>query len=162
MSGDTVSGRPPGLPPGLKWMQRALELAGAAAERGEVPVGAVIVKDDKVIAEGYNLRETLQDATRHAELIAIEAACRSLGTWRLEGCDLYVTLEPCVMCAGAIWQARLARVWFGAADPKGGAMGSLYRIHEDARLNHRLPAEGGLLAPECGKILTDFFRARRV
>ena len=147
--------------PNFVWMQRALALAAVAADRGEVPVGAVIVKDGALISEGYNLRETLRDATRHAEMIAIEAACLRLGAWRLEGCELYVTLEPCVMCAGAIWQARLSHVWFGAADPKGGAMGSLYRIHEDTRLNHRLPAEGGILGAECGRLLTDFFRARR-
>ena len=142
-------------------MRRALDLAAQAIALGEVPVGALIVRDGEVIASAFNLRETLQDATEHAETAAIRAACRRLGTWRLTGCELYVTLEPCLMCAGAIWQARLDRVVFGATDPKAGAMGSLYRVHEDQRLNHRLPVEGGVLADECGAMLKAFFRARR-
>lgn len=142
-------------------MQRALELARAAGARGEVPVGAVVVKDGKIVGEGANAREQANDALRHAEMDAIGAACKALGSWRLTGCTLYVTLEPCLMCAGAIWQARLDKVVYGASDPKAGAMGSLYKVHEDARLNHRLPVETGVLADECGRILKDFFKARR-
>lgn len=142
-------------------MRRALELARAASSRGEVPVGAVVVKDGKIIGEGANAREEANDALRHAEMDAIGQACKSLGSWRLTGCTLYVTLEPCLMCAGAIWQARLDRVVYGATDPKAGAMGSLYKVHEDARLNHRLPVETGILADECGQILKDFFKAKR-
>lgn len=143
------------------WMQIALSLAETAAARDEVPVGAVIVHEGKLIATGYNLRETHANPCAHAEIEAIEAACRTLGRWRLSDCDLYVTLEPCVMCAGAISQARLRHVYFGAMDPKAGAMGSLYKIHEDARLNHRLPVTSGLMAERCGAILTNFFRAKR-
>jgi tRNA(adenine34) deaminase len=142
-------------------MRAALALAHAAGARGEVPVGAVVVKNGIAVGEGANAREAAKDATRHAEMDAIAAACRTLGAWRLAGCTLYVTLEPCLMCAGAIYQARLDRVVFGALDPKAGAMGSLYRVHEDQRLNHRLPLTGGVLAEECGEILRDFFRARR-
>jgi len=145
----------------LKWMQEALALAKKAALRGEVPVGAVIVYDNQLISSGSNTREERQEAISHAETEAISSACRALSSWRLTGCTLYVTLEPCIMCAGAIYQARLDRVVFGAIDPKAGAMGSLYRIHEDTRLNHRLPVEGGILADDCGAVLKEFFRARR-
>lgn len=143
------------------WMQAALDLAREAATRGEVPVGAVVVKDGAVVGVGYNLRETRQDATEHAEMAAIRDACQKLKTWRLSGCELYVTLEPCLMCAGAIYQSRLDRVIFGAFDPKAGAMGSLYKVHEDTRLNHRLPVEAGLMAEACGGILKEFFKERR-
>ena len=143
------------------WMQAALALARDAAARGEVPVGAIIVKDGVVVGRGANLRETHQDATEHAEMAAIRAACAQLKTWRLSGCELYVTLEPCLMCAGAIYQARLDLVVFGAMDPKAGAMGSLYKVHEDPRLNHRLPVVSGVLADDCGRILKEFFKARR-
>src|SRR5262249_3645971 len=132
-----------------------------AAGRGEVPVGAVIVRDGAVIGRGYNLREARQCATEHAEMAAIREACAQLKTWRLSGCELYVTLEPCLMCAGAIYQARLDRVVFGALDPKAGAMGSLYKVNEDTRLNHRLPVVSEVLAEECGAVLKDFFRAKR-
>lgn len=142
-------------------MTEALALARDAATRGEVPVGAVIVRDGIVVGRGANLRETRQDATEHAEMAAIREACTTLKSWRLTGCELYVTLEPCLMCAGAIYQARLDRVVFGALDPKAGAMGSLYKVHEDARLNHRLPVEAGVLGDECGLVLKEFFRARR-
>jgi tRNA(adenine34) deaminase len=142
-------------------MRQALELARGAALKGEVPVGALVVKDGVVVGAGYNLRETKHDATEHAEMAAIRAACANLKTWRLSGCELYVTLEPCLMCAGAIYQARLDKVWYGATDPKAGAMGSLYKVHEDGRLNHRLPVEAGVLADECGQMLKDFFKARR-
>lgn len=142
-------------------MKRALSLASQAAARGEVPVGALVVRNGVLVGSGFNLRETNQDATEHAEVAAIRAACRTLGSWRLAGCELFVTLEPCLMCAGAIWQARLDRVVFGASDPKAGAMGSLYNVHEDQRLNHRLPVTGGIMAVECGAVLKDFFKARR-
>ncbi len=143
------------------WMREAIALANQAKDRNEVPVGAVVVKDNQIIGKGFNLRESLQNATKHAEMDAIVDACNHLGTWRLTGCELFVTLEPCLMCSGAIYQARLDRVWFGAHDPKAGAMGSLYTIHQDERLNHRLPAIGGILAKECGDLLRDFFRQKR-
>jgi tRNA(adenine34) deaminase len=114
-----------------------------------------------VIASGHNQREQLNDPTAHAEMIALTQAAANLGSWRLEGCTLYVTLEPCPMCAGAILQARVPFVVWGAADPKAGAVESLYRLFEDARLNHRVEHVGGVLAPDCGRILSDFFRGKR-
>lgn len=143
------------------WMRLALLEAEKARASNEVPIGCVLIKDGQVIASGYNRRETRKNALSHAEIEAIDLACGVLGSWRLLGVSLYVTLEPCLMCAGAIWQARLDRVIFGAFDPKAGAMGSLYRVHEDVRLNHRLPVTGGVLAEECGEALRSFFRARR-
>jgi tRNA(adenine34) deaminase len=143
------------------YMARALELAKKAADLGEVPVGAVIVLGDKIIGEGWNLRETSRNAMEHAELMAIKEASIKTNAWRLNDTRLYVTLEPCLMCAGAIYQARVREVIFGALDPKAGACGSLYNIHEDARLNHRFLVRHGLLAEECGEILRDFFRRRR-
>lgn len=143
------------------FMQRALELAREAALKGEVPVGAVIVHDSQIVAEAYNERESRPSALAHAELTAIAKACESLGRWRLSGCTLYVTLEPCVMCAGGIVQARVDRVVFGARDPKAGAVESLYQVLTDSRLNHRPQVTSGILADECGKILSDFFKARR-
>ncbi len=142
-------------------MERALDLAREAVTLGEVPVGAVIVRDSKVLAQAFNLRETLHDPTAHAERLAITLAGRALGSWRLEGCTLYVTLEPCIMCAGAIVQSRLARVVYGAADPKGGACTSLYRVVSDWRLNHRAAVTAGILERECGEILSRFFQDRR-
>ncbi len=142
-------------------MRRALQLAAAAAEMDEVPVGAVIVRDGEIIAEAYNQREQLGDPTAHAEMLAITQAAASVGGWRLSGCTLYVTLEPCPMCAGAIVQARIPRVVYGAADPKAGAAASLFRLLDDERLNHRCEVTGGLLAVECGSILSEFFRGRR-
>ena len=143
------------------YMQRALDLARAAAEADEVPVGAVIVRDDQIIAEAYNQREMLKDPTAHAEMIAITQAAESLGSWRLEDTILYVTLEPCPMCAGAIVQARIPTVVFGATDPKAGGVVSLYRLLEDARLNHRCQVIGGVLAEPCGELLSQFFAAKR-
>ena len=143
------------------WMHAALEQARQAAEVGEVPVGAVIVHAGSVIAAAHNQREQLRDPTAHAEMIAITQASESLGAWRLEGCTLYVTLEPCPMCAGAIVQSRVPRVVYGAADPKAGAVDSLYRLLNDDRLNHRCEVVGGVLAEECGEVLKAFFRARR-
>ena len=142
-------------------MRRCLELARGAAERGEVPVGALICRDGRIVAEASNRREADDDPTAHAERLAITDAGRALGTWRLEGCTLYATLEPCPMCAGAIVQARIARVVYGAADPKAGACRSLYRLADDPRLNHRAAIEGGVLAAECGAILSTFFASRR-
>ncbi len=144
----------------IKFMTRALELAKKAAELGEVPVGAVIVKDGEIIAEGCNLRETDRLSTAHAELIAIENACKALSGWRLIGCTLYVTLEPCPMCAGAIVNSRIPRVVFGARDARAGSFGSLINLNSYP-LNHKPSIEAGLLADESRLILRDFFRARR-
>jgi tRNA(adenine34) deaminase len=142
-------------------MGRAIELAREAMTLGEVPVGAVVTRRGRVIAEAFNLRETLEDPTAHAERLALTLAGRALGSWRLDECTLYVTLEPCPMCAGAIVQARLGRLVYGADDPKAGACRSLYRIADDPRLNHRAWIEQGLLKDECGAILSEFFRGKR-
>jgi len=142
-------------------LKKALELARIAADHGEVPVGAVLVHKDRVIVEAYNRREELGDATAHAEMLAIRKACTLLGGWRLSGCTLYVTLEPCPMCAGAMVQARIDRLVYGTADPKGGAAGTLYDLVRDSRLNHRLEVTGGVLEEECAALLQDFFRQRR-
>jgi tRNA(adenine34) deaminase len=143
------------------WMQLALEEARVAATEDEVPVGAVILSGGRVIASGHNQREQLADPTAHAEMIALTQAAASLGSWRLENCVLYVTLEPCPMCAGAILQARVPCVVWGAADPKAGAVESLYRLFEDRRLNHRVEHVGHVLEDECGRLLSDFFRDKR-
>ena len=152
-----------------KWMRYALELAKDAARAGEVPVGAVIVRmvgDDPerwpIAGQSGNLKEIQADPLGHAEIIAIRAATEWLGTWRLTDCRLYVTLEPCVMCAGAIVHARLAEVVYGAVDPKAGAVQSLYQILNDTRLNHRPRVRSQILADECSKILSEFFLARRL
>lgn len=142
-------------------MQEALEEARQAAEVGEVPVGAVVVRAGQVIARAHNARELEQDPTAHAELVAMREAARLLRSWRLTGCTVYVTLEPCFMCAGAIVNARPDRVVFGAMDPKAGAVGSLENVLEDARLNHRPEITSGVLAEECGDVLREFFRAAR-
>jgi tRNA(adenine34) deaminase len=142
-------------------MGLALELAREAGALGEVPVGAVIARGGRVIARGYNLRETLNDPTAHAERIAITRAGRALGSWRLDDCWIYVTLEPCAMCAGAIVLARPDRLIYGAADPKAGACASLYQLVTDPRLNHRVAVTTGVLEAECGEILTRFFQERR-
>ena len=151
----------PGRSPHDRWMRLALEEARAAAEEDEVPVGAIVVAGGRVIASAHNQRERLADPTAHAEMIALTQAAAAVGSWRLEGCTLYVTLEPCPMCAGAIVQARVPRVVWGAPDPKAGAVESLYRLFDDTRLNHRVEHIGRVLAPECGRILSDFFRAKR-
>lgn len=145
----------------LNMMKRAIELAKKAAAIGEVPIGAVIYKNSKIIAEGYNIRESASDPTGHAELIAIAKAGKSLGDWRLTDCTLAVTLEPCPMCAGALVNARLSRLIYGAADPKAGACHTLYEIPDDDRLNHRVTMISGVLADECRKLLRDFFQQRR-
>lgn len=146
----------------LKWMRRALEEADLAASKGEVPVGCVIVSAaGELLGAGHNLRETDEDPTAHAEIIAMREASRVLGSWRLEGATLYVTLEPCVMCAGAMVNARIARLVYGADDPKAGAGGSLYSIGDDVRLNHRFPTTRGVLAEECADRLRRFFASLR-
>jgi tRNA(adenine34) deaminase len=145
----------------LFFMQLALQEAKRAAEIDEVPIGAVVVKDDEVISKAHNLRETLQDATAHAELLAIKEACEVLGTWRLIGCTLYVTLEPCPMCAGAIILSRVDKLVFGAKDPKGGACGSVVNLTADDRFNHRPEVVEGVMAKECGEILKAFFQGKR-
>jgi tRNA(adenine34) deaminase len=143
------------------YMRLALEQASAASAADEAPVGAVIVRGDEIVAAAHNQRETLRDPTAHAEMLAITQAASALGDWRLEACTLYVTLEPCPMCAGAILLARVPRVVYGADDPKAGAVRSLYRLLEDQRLNHRVAVSGGVLSDPCGRILSDFFRQKR-
>ncbi len=147
--------------PHERWMRLALDEARAAAAEDEVPVGAIVVASGRVIASAHNQREQLADPTAHAEMIALTQASSQLGSWRLEGCTLYVTLEPCPMCAGAIVQARVPVVIWGAPDPKAGAVESLYKLFEDPRLNHRVEHTGRVLATECGAILSDFFRGKR-
>ncbi|UTR12413.1 tRNA adenosine(34) deaminase TadA [Evansella sp. LMS18] len=144
-----------------KYMETALKEARKAGDLGEVPIGAVIVKDGRIIASGHNLREAGQSATAHAELLAIEKACEAVGSWRLEECTLYVTLEPCPMCAGAIIQARLPRVVYGAADPKAGCCGTLMNLLDEPRFNHRAVVSSGVLKEDCAFLLTDFFRKLR-
>ena len=143
------------------YMGKALEEARMAAAVGEIPIGAVIIYQKKAVARAYNLRESLPCATAHAELLAIEKACRALGRWRLTGCTLYVTVEPCPMCAGAIVNSRLDRVVYGCDDPKGGAVRSLFRIVDNPALNHRVEVTAGVRAEECAAVMRDFFRHRR-
>lgn len=142
-------------------MRYALAEAEAALAEDEVPVGAVIVWHGRVIAAAHNQRETLNDPTAHAEILAMTQAATAIGNWRLDDCTLFVTLEPCAMCAGAIVQARIPHVVFGAADPKGGAVESLFTLLDDARLNHRAKVVGGILADPCGEILSRFFQRKR-
>ncbi|WP_066496338.1 tRNA adenosine(34) deaminase TadA [Abyssisolibacter fermentans] len=143
------------------YMKLAIEEAYKAYEIKEVPIGAVIVKNNEVISEGYNLRETSKDATTHAEMIAIREACEKLGGWRLSGCCMYVTIEPCPMCAGAIVNSRIDRLVIGALDPKAGACGSVMNIVENPKLNHRVEVVKGILENECSKIMKDFFSELR-
>src|SRR5512139_4316326 len=142
-------------------MEAALALAGEAGADGEVPVGAVAVFEGRIVGRGANAREAAHDPTAHAELLAIQDAARTLGRWRLTGVTVYVTLEPCAMCAGAMVLARIDRLVYAAADPKAGAAGSLMDLSADPRLNHRFPVERGVLAAEAGDVLRAFFRARR-
>lgn len=142
-------------------MNLAIKEAQKAALLGEVPIGAVIVYNGEVISAGYNLRETTQKASSHAELIAIEKANEQIGSWRLEDCALYVTLEPCPMCAGAILQSRIPKVAFGAYDPKAGSAGSLLNLLEDSRFNHTAEVTGGVLQDKCGQMLSHFFKELR-
>ena len=143
------------------WMRQALKLAQQAAEQDEVPVGAIIVHKNKIIASAFNQREQLADPTAHAEMIAITQAASHLNSWRLLECSMFVTLEPCPMCAGAILQSRIPRIVYGALDPKAGAVVSLFQLLNDPRLNHRCETLSGVLADECGKILTEFFDRKR-
>ncbi|HJU98437.1 MAG TPA: tRNA adenosine(34) deaminase TadA [Jiangellaceae bacterium] len=143
-------------------MRAALVQARLAAATGDVPVGAVVLDaDGAVVGDGRNAREALADPTAHAEMLALQAAARTLGSWRLEGCTIVVTLEPCAMCAGAVVLARVARLVFGAIDPKAGAVGSLWDLVRDRRLNHRPEVIGGVLADECGAVLREFFGTHR-
>lgn len=143
------------------WMELALTVAREAGEGGDVPVGAVIVRGGEVLSKQGNRRQRDHDPTAHAEILALREAGRRLGSWRLDECCLYVTLEPCAMCAGALVQARLGRLVFGAEDPKGGFCGSLGDTIRDSRLNHQVLCEQGVLSASCSQILVDFFRARR-
>ena len=142
-------------------MAEALALARDAASRGEVPVGALVVRDGEVLGRGGNAPISHADPTAHAEIAALRDAARKVGNYRLPGCDLYVTLEPCAMCAGAIFHARIARVVFGARDPKSGACGSVVDLFAEGRINHHATAIGGVRAEECGRLLSEFFASRR-
>lgn len=144
------------------YMKLAIEEAKKAQKLGEVPIGAIIVKNNEVIASAHNLRETAQLPTAHAEHIAIERASKVVGSWRLEECRLYVTLEPCVMCAGAIVMSRIPKVVYGATDPKGGCSGSLMNLLEESQFNHRAEIVKGVLEQECGYLLRNFFRELRL
>jgi tRNA(adenine34) deaminase len=144
-----------------QFMRAAIDQANIALENDDVPVGAVIVCENKIIAKGYNQRQQLNDPTAHAEIIALTAAAEHIGHWRLLNCTIYVTLEPCPMCAGALVLARIDRLVFGCDDPKTGACGSLYNIVQDQRLNHRVEITKGILAEDCSKMLQDFFSIKR-
>lgn len=143
------------------WMAEALLEARTAGGEGEVPIGAVVVLDGRIVGRGRNARERLRDPTAHAEMLALQEAARSLGRWRLSGATVYATLEPCPMCAGAVVAARLGLVAFGTADPKAGALGSLYNLAADPRLNHEATVVDGVRADECAALLTAFFADRR-
>jgi tRNA(adenine34) deaminase len=143
------------------WMRKALQLAGHAESLGEVPVGAVLVKDDQLVAEGWNQPISSNDPSAHAEMVVLRRAGQQLENYRLVGTVLYVTLEPCVMCAGALIHARVKRVVYGANDPKAGADKSVFNILQDDRFNHRIEVTGGVLAEECGQMLSQFFQAKR-
>lgn len=146
----------------IHWMQKALNLAHKAEAIGEVPIGAILVREGKIIGRGFNQRESKKDPSAHAEMIAIRQASRRLSAWRLTGTTLYVTLEPCPMCMGAILLARVERVVFGCFDPKGGAAGSLYNLATDTRFNHQVALVSGVMQTECAAILSSFFRALRL
>jgi len=144
-----------------RYMQEAIELARKALETEDVPIGALVVHRGRVIGRGCNQREKLQDPTAHAEILALTAAAEYIGHWRLEDCTLYVTLEPCPMCAGALVQARVSRLVYGAVDGKAGACGSLYEITQDPRLNHQVETVAGVMAEQCAELLQAFFQRRR-
>jgi len=144
-----------------EWMRVAIEEAKKAEALVEVPIGAIVVHQGQIIGRGHNLRETTQNATTHAEMIAIQEACKAIGSWRLEETQLYVTLEPCPMCSGAMILSRVKEVYFGAYDPKGGTAGTLMNLLEDERFNHQADVEGGILEEECGELLSVFFRNLR-
>ncbi|GAB5606050.1 tRNA adenosine(34) deaminase TadA [Sideroxyarcus sp. TK5] len=143
------------------YMREALRLAAQAAEAGEVPVGAVVVKDGRIVGRGFNSPISRHDPTAHAEIAAMRDAAMHIGNYRLVGCELFVSLEPCLMCVGALFHARIARVVYGAKEPKTGAAGSVFNLFTEPRLNHHARIEGGVLAEECGKVLSDFFAMRR-
>ena len=143
------------------WMAEALAEARRAAAEGEVPIGAVLVADGRIAGRGRNARERLHDPTAHAEILALQEAARTLGRWRLTGATMYATLEPCPMCAGALVNARVDRLVYAVADPKAGAVDTLFDVVRDARLNHRVAVDRGVLAEECGALLREFFRERR-
>jgi tRNA(adenine34) deaminase len=143
------------------FMAEALAEARRAGEEGEVPIGAVVAFDGRIVGRGRNARERLRDPTAHAEILALQEAARTLGRWRLTGATVYATLEPCPMCAGALVNARIDRLVYGVADPKAGAVDTLFDLARDARLNHRLQVASGVLAQECGELLRAFFRERR-
>lgn len=144
-----------------KFMYRALSQARRAYLRDEIPVGAVVVKDGKVLARGYNSRQRSKIATHHAEVLAIDRACRKLGDWRLTDCDIYVTLEPCAMCVGACLNARIRKIYFGAFENKAGCCGSVVDIPETVHINHTVQAEGGILQEKCSQIIKDYFENKR-
>jgi len=144
-----------------RWMQEALRVAQAALDADEVPVGCVVVHEDRIIGRAHNQREMLRDPTAHAEMIALTQAAGALETWRLGGCTLYVTLEPCAMCAGAMVLGRIERLVYGATDPKAGAVESVFRLLDEPRLNHKVAVRGGVLAADCGAVLSEFFRTKR-
>lgn len=144
-----------------KWMLEAIAEANKAEQIGEVPIGAVVVRNNEIIGRGYNLRETQFDPTAHAEMVAIRDACERIGAWRLLDCTLYVTLEPCPMCAGAIVQARVKRVVYGTSDPKAGCAGTLMNLLQEPRFNHETELTSNILQPECAALLTQFFRKLR-
>jgi tRNA(adenine34) deaminase len=146
----------------IKFMQAAIDEANKAADIGEVPIGAVVVYEGEIIGRGHNLRETSQNATTHAEMIAIQEANKNRDSWRLMDADLYVTLEPCPMCSGAMIQSRVRHVYFGAYDQKGGTAGTLMNLLQDSRFNHQVGVTGGLMHDECQKLLQDFFAALRI
>ncbi len=143
------------------YMKLALAEAQLARQRDEVPIGCVIVKDNNVIARAHNLKETVQMASAHAEVLAIDMASKQLGSWRLTDCDLYVTIEPCAMCAGLIYQARIRRLIYGSADPKGGACGTAMNVLQNSYINHKVAVTAGVLRDECATIMQQFFRAKR-
>ena len=142
-------------------MKEALKEAKKAELIDEVPIGCVIVKNDKIIARGHNQRETKQSPIGHAEIVAINKAAKKLNSWRLEGCDIYVTLEPCIMCSGVIIQSRINKVYYGASDPKGGALGSSINVLEASNINHHPEVISGVLKEECSSIITNYFKAKR-
>ena len=145
----------------IKYMRKALEEARKAYEKEEIPVGAIIVKDNKIIARAHNIKEEKNDTTKHAEIIAIQKASKKLGSWRLNDCEMYVTLEPCAMCAGALIQARIKKIYIGTMDLKTGACGSVLNLLEDYTFNHKVDTEKGIMQQECESILKEFFKMLR-
>ena len=145
-----------------RFMREAIKEAKKAELIDEVPIGCVIVKNDKIISRGHNIRETKQSPIGHAEIVAINKASKKLNSWRLEGCDIYITLEPCIMCSGAIIQSRIRNIYFGAFDPKGGALGSSINVLEAKSINHHPNVISGVLQEECSLLLTNYFKSKRI